>query len=84
MYLPFDVVGDISWMLVPDVAATMIAAMIVGLVLTTKIFMSGLDGTQEPKLCPKSYVEADGRSEERQSPHTRTLRAWCSSQYLSR
>jgi hypothetical protein len=60
MYLPFDVVGDISWMLVPDVAATMISAMIVGLVLTTKIFMSGLDGTQEPKLCPKSSYKCIG------------------------
>jgi len=28
----------------------MMAAMVVGLVLTTKIFMSGLDGPQEPKL----------------------------------
>ena len=60
MYLPFDVVGDISWMLVPDVAARMIAAMIVGLVLTTKIFMSGLDGTQEPKLFPKSSYKCIG------------------------
>jgi hypothetical protein len=50
MYLPFDVVGDFLWTLDPDGAATMIAVMIVGLVLTTKIFMSGLDGPQEPKL----------------------------------
>ncbi len=50
MYLPFDVVGDILWTLDPDVAATMIAAMVVGLVLTTKIFMSGLGGPREPKL----------------------------------
>ncbi len=31
-------------------AAMMIAVMVVGLVLTTKIFMSGLDGPRESKL----------------------------------
>ena len=50
MYLPFDVVGDFKWTLDPDVTATMMVAMVVGLVLTTKIFMSGLDGPQEQKL----------------------------------
>ena len=44
MYLPFDVVGDFLWKLDPDVAAMMIAAMVVCFVLTTKIFLSGLDG----------------------------------------
>ena len=44
MYLPFDVVGDFLWTLDPDVIATMIAVMVVGLVLTTMIFLSGLDG----------------------------------------
>jgi hypothetical protein len=33
----FDIAGDFLWTLDPDIAATMIAAMIVGLVLTTKI-----------------------------------------------
>ena len=31
----FDIVGDFPWTLDPDIAATMIAAMVVGLVLTT-------------------------------------------------
>ena len=31
-----EIVGDFLWMLDPDIAATMIAAMVVGLVLTTK------------------------------------------------
>jgi len=31
--------GDFSWTLDPDIAATMIAAMVVGVVLTTKNFV---------------------------------------------
>jgi len=62
MYLPFDDVGDFLWTLDPDVAATMIAAMVVGLVLTTKIFMSGLDGPREPKLCPKRSYKCIGNN----------------------
>jgi hypothetical protein len=38
MYLPFDVVGDFLWTLDPDVAAMMIAAMVVILITT----LSGL------------------------------------------
>ena len=38
----FDNVGDFSWTLDPDIAATMIAAMVVGLVLTTKNFCKGV------------------------------------------
>ncbi len=34
----FDNVGDFSWTLDPDIAAVMIAAMVVGLVLTTIFF----------------------------------------------
>ena len=33
--------GDFSWTLDPDIAATMIAAMVVGLVLTTKKIVKG-------------------------------------------
>jgi hypothetical protein len=32
-------VGDFSWTLDPDIAATMVAAMVVGVVLTTKNFV---------------------------------------------
>ena len=38
----FDIVGDFLWTLDPDIAATMIAAVVVGLVLTTRIFFDGL------------------------------------------
>jgi len=62
MYLPFDVVGDFLWKLDPDVAAMMIAAMVVCFVLTTKIFLSGLDGPREPKLCSKSSYKCIGNN----------------------
>jgi hypothetical protein len=62
MCLPVDVVGDFLWTLDPDVAATMIAAMVVGLVLITKISMSGLDGPQEPKLCQKRSYKCIGNN----------------------
>ncbi len=34
------------WTLDPDIAAVMIAAMVVGLVLTTKIFVKGFQGVR--------------------------------------
>ena len=44
--------GDFLWTLDPDIAATMIAAMVVGLVLTTKIFFEWVacHGARELKL----------------------------------